>query len=450
MEPFSFHLFVCTQQKPEGVPSCSAVGSSGILQALDRELHNQGLAASTQITTCGCLGLCDEGPIMLVYPGGTWYRRLKPEDIAEIVASHLRSAKPLARLAWSDAQAMQAMIAEHGVKYRAMLQARDESGALPDDLYEMIRGFMPSRAVLTALELDIFTALGEGGSAAEVAGRIHADPRATEMLLNVLVSLKLLQKSGGRFANTALSRRYFKEGSRDNARPALLHTANLWRRWSTLTAAVQAGTAVDTAARNGGGTETFIAAMDHNARERASHVLAAVGAGGIRRMLDLGGGSGAYSIAFAQANPRLRAEILDAAEVLPLTQGYIRQAGVEERVVTRAGDMLTANLGTDHDLVLMSAICHMFSPQENQQLFTRACQALAPKGRLVIQDFILEPDKTSPRFAALFSLNMLVGTRAGSDYSEPEYADWLRHAGFAEVRRVRLPGPTGLMVGIRA
>ncbi len=449
MEPFLFHVFVCTQQKPEGAPSCAAAGSFGLLQTLDHELQARGLAGSTQITTCGCLGLCDEGPMVVVYPDGTWYRQVKPEDIPEIVDSHLRAAKPVARLAWTDAQAMKAMAVEHSEKYRAMVKAKDESGALPDDLYELIRGFMPSRAVLTALELDVFTALGEGASAKELAREIHADPRATEMLLNLLVSLKLLQKNDGRFTNAPVSRRYFVKGARDNARPALLHIANLWRRWSTLTAAVQAGTAVERGSQDGDWLDCFIAAMDHNARERAPHVLRAVGASGIRRMLDLGGGSGAYSIAFARANQQLRAEILDVAEVLPLTQEFIRQAGLQDRVSTRAGDMLTAELGTGYDLVLLLAICHMFSPEENQRLFERACRALAPKGRLAIQDFILDADKTSPRFAALFSLNMLVGTRAGADYSEPEYTGWLRRAGFAEVQRIRLPGPTGLMVGVK-
>jgi SAM-dependent methyltransferase len=112
--------------------------------------------------------------------------------------------------------------------------------------------------------------------------------------------------------------------------------------------------------------------------------------------------------------------------------------------------MLTVQLETGkYDLVLLSAICHMFAPQENEQLLQRAYQALAPKGRLVISDFVLEPDKISPRFAALFSLNMLVGTRAGASYSEPEYTDWMKHAGFAEVKRVRLPGPANLMIGTK-
>jgi len=330
-----------------------------------------------------------------------------------------------------------------------MVKAKDEAGTLPDNLYEMARSFMPSRALLTALELDLFTAIGPGASAEQAASKIHADPRATEMLLNAVASLKLLEKRDGMFFNTAASARFFSAGSRDNAQPGLLHIAHIWHRWSTLTECIRAGTAVETA-REEDWTRDFIAAMDHNAKERAAAVVKAVGANGIKRMLDLGGGSGAYSIAFARAVPGLKSEILDLAEVVPLTQQYIRQAGLSDRITTRMGDMLRDSLGENYDLVIILGICHMFSPEENRQLFRRAYGALAPKGRLVIQDFILEPNKTAPRAAALFSLNMLVGTRAGASYSEPEYAAWMREAGFSDVRRVRLPGPSGLMIGVRS
>jgi hypothetical protein len=92
----------------------------------------------------------------------------------------------------------------------------------------------------------------------------------------------------------------------------------------------------------------------------------------------------------------------------------------------------------------------MLGPEGNLDLFRRAWRALAPGGRIVVQDFLLEPDKTAPPWAALFSLNMLVGTEQGASYSEPEYDQWLREAGFTQVRRVRLPEPAGLMVGVRA
>jgi len=313
----------------------------------------------------------------------------------------------------------------------------------------MIRGFMPSRAILTALELDLFTAIGDGSTATQIAGKIQCAVRATEMLLNALVSLKLLQKSGNTYTNSPLAARFFVEGTPDSARMAQLHIANIWKSWSTLTEAVKAGTSV--APRTGNGSvKPFIAAMDHNARGRARALVQAVEVNGAKRMLDLGGGSGAYSIAFAKAAPGLQAEIVDLAEVLPIAQEHIRKAGMADRITTRAGDMLTVPLDAGkYDLVLLSAICHMFSPEENRQLLGRAYQALAPHGRLVISDFILEPDKTAPRFGALFALNMLVNTRAGSSYSEPEYEAWLKEAGFGETKRVRLPGPANLMIATK-
>jgi len=449
MELFRQHVFICTQEKPEGVTSCPGNGSLRVLHALEHELIAQGLDDEVQVTTCGCLGLCDDGPIMITYPEGIWYRKLKEEDIPEIVDSHLRVGKVVTRLAWSDVQTMNAQSREHRDRYRSMVTARDEAGILPDDLNDMIRGFMPSRAALTALGLDVFTAVGGGASAENVAHKIHADSRATEMLLNVLASLKLLEKRDGTFFRTSASARFLSNDSRDNARPALTHTAHLWHRWSTLTECVQAGRSVERCGREDNWVTSFIAAMDRNAKERAGAVVKAIGITGITRMLDLGGGSGAYSIAFARAMPSLKSEILDQSDVVALAQEYIRKAGLADRITTRVGDMLRDPLGQNYDLILVSAICHMFSPDENRELFHRVYEALAPRGQVVVQDFILEPSKTAPRAAALFSLNMLVGTRAGSSYSEPEYSSWLQSAGFSEVRRARLPGPSGLMIGVR-
>lgn len=449
MAPFRYHAFVCTQEKPEGVPCCAAAGSFRVLDTLHRELGSAGLADNVQVSSCGCLGLCDSGPVMIVYPEGTWYTKLGPGEVSEIVASHFKEGKKVARLERSDYDAMKAEILEHRDKYLAMVKAKDAAGVLPDDIVEMIRGFMPSRAVLTALELDVFTAVGDGATAQQVAGKIQCGVRATESLLNALVALKLLQKDNGTFKNTPLSARFFVEGVPDSARMGQLHLANMWKRWSTLTDALKAGTSV---AQRGGDdwVKPFIAAMDVNARGRARGVAQAAGVNGAKRMLDLGGGSGAYSIAFAKTAPGLQCEIVDLADVLPITQEHIRKAVLADRISTRPGDMLTVTLEAGkYDLVLLSAICHMFSPDDNRQLLKRAYEALAPQGRLVISDFVLDPDKTAPRFGALFALNMLVATQAGSSYSEPEYAAWLKEAGFAESKRVRMPGPASLMIATK-
>jgi len=109
--------------------------------------------------------------------------------------------------------------------------------------------------------------------------------------------------------------------------------------------------------------------------------------------------------------------------------------------------MLHDDFGSGHDVIMLNAICHMFSEEQNQEIFRRACHALAPSGRLVVQDFILNPNKTGPQQAALFSLNMLVATDAGASYSEVEYTRWMKDAGFTEVCRINMPGLSDLIVG---
>ncbi len=453
MEPYRFHVFACTQQKPEGAPCCSAQGALSLLDDLGREIRERGLDGQVQLTTCGCMGLCEEGPILVVYPEGVWYRRVQASDIPEIVARHLGLGQAVERLVWNDAAAMHALSTEHAEKFRATAAARERAGVLPEHIEQMIRGYMPSRSILTALELDLFTAVGSGARAEEIAAKIEADPRAAAMLLDALVALGLIAKKDGVYRNTPESARFFARDSQDSQRDGLLHTANIWHRWSILTEAVRRGSAVaDGRARPSDigasdWTRNFIAGMQRNARSRAPLVVKTLGVEGVRRILDLGGGSGIYSIAFAQASTDVRCEILDLPEVIPLTSGYVAKAGVSAQVRLRAGDMLKDDLGSGYDLVLLNAICHMFSAEQNRELFRRIRRALAPKGRLAVQDFILNPDKTGPVFAALFSLNMLVGTAGGASYSEPEYAAWMREAGFAEVRRSNLPGPSSLIVG---
>lgn len=452
MQPFHYHVFICDQKKPEGVPCCPARGSAETLNALRKEVAARGLLDEVQITTCGSLGLCERGPNLVVYPDGVWYSGVRPEDVPELVESHFLKGQPLIRLANRDEAEVRAEILLNRAKFMAAQRAKEASGALPDDLNQTLRAYMESRALLTAIELDVFTAVGSGATADEVARKIGTHARATEMLLNALAAMGMLAKRDGVFRNSPDAARFFAAGSKDNARPGLIHTANIWHRWSNLTDCVRAGTAVghqEMVDRGDDWTEPFIAAMHRNASERAPLVVKAVGAAADERLLDVGGGSAAYSIAFAQAHEKLHATVLDLSTVLPIAQRHINAAGLAGRVETRAGDLRRDPLGQGFTLVLASAICHMLSPEENQDLLRRCFAALEPKGRVVIQDFILEPDKTAPKQAALFALNMLVGTPAGSTYSHEEYSAWLREAGFQDVRHVRLPGPASLMVGVR-
>ena len=452
MEPFHYHVFVCDQQKPEGAPCCATRGSAKVIETLRKEVGNRGLSNDVQITPCASLGLCDRGPNMVVYPEGVWYSNVMPQDVPEIVANHFQAGRVVERLVNKDAAALKAEILANRDKALAAQRAQEAAGVLPDELNRTLRGFQESRVLLTAIELDLFTAVGSGARADEVAARTGTLPRATEMLMNALVAMGWLTKQAGVFSNSSVSTRYFVAGSADDWRAATLHLAHLWQTWSTLTDCLRAGTSVlrqEAAERDEEWTRAFIAAMHRNARARAPMVVGAVGTEGVTRMLDVGGGSGAYSIAFANAKENLEVDLLDLAEVIPIAQGHIESAGLAGRIRTRQGDLCADKFGEGYDLVLVSAICHMLGAEENKDLLKRCFEALDPKGRVVIQDFILEPDRTAPKSATLFALNMLVGTRAGSTYTEAEYAGWLRDAGFQEVRHVRLPGPSGLIIATR-
>ncbi len=455
MHPFRYHVFACEQKKPEGAPSCTAHGSQAVVDALRREVAARKLFDTVAVTGCGSLGMCENGPNLVVYPDGVWYSHVSPADVPEIVAEHFQNGRPVERLARRDEAALRSEISENLGRALAAIRARDEAGTVPDDLADQIRGFMQSRVVLTAIELDLFTAVARSAvpaTAAHLASELRADPRAAGTLANALVALGLLAKKDGAYANAPMAARYLVAGAPDDATTALRHNLSLWATWSTLTDVVRAGHPVrhdEMRERGDSWTTPFIAAMHKNAALRAPLVVRAVGTDGVRRLLDIGGGSGAYSIAFAKASPAIEAEVLDLATVVPIAARHVEAAGLAGRVRTRAGDLRRDAFGSGFDLALLSAICHMLGPDENRDLFRRAFAALAPGGRLVVQDHVMNDDKTAPRAGALFAVNMLVGTPGGASYSEAEYAAWLREAGFGPIRRIPLQGPTDLVVATR-
>ena len=454
MHPFRYHVFACDQRKPDGAPCCSARGSQAVIEALRREVAARDLAGAVAVTSCGSLGLCENGPNLVVYPEGVWYSHVSPADVPEIVSEHFQRGRPVERLARKDEAALRLEIGENRGKALAMLRAREAAGVVPDDLADAIRGYMPSRVLLSAIELDLFTAVARSDAPTSdaLAAALGTDARATRVLLDALVALGVLSKRGAAYANAPVAVRYLVEGARDDARAPLRHNVSLWSTWSTLTEVVRTGRPVahrEMHQRGDAWTTPFIAAMHRNAALRAPLLVQAVGAEGARRLLDVGGGSGAYSIAFARVAPALEADVFDLPTVVPIARRHVAEAGLLDRVHTRTGDLRRDAFGTGYDLALLSAICHMLGPDEVRDLFRRVHAALVPGGRLVIQDHVMAEDRTAPRAGALFAVNMLVGTPSGGTYTEAEYAAWLGEAGFTGIRRVALTGPNDLMVAVR-
>ncbi|MFH1623848.1 MAG: methyltransferase [Pseudomonadota bacterium] len=331
-------------------------------------------------------------------------------------------------------------------------ERQQKDTASVEQIMELAFGFQRSRVFLTAYELDLFTALGGGDKSSEdVAMAVGTDSRATDRLLNALCALGLVEKREGRFSNTSRVSRWLVRGESEYME-GFMHVVHLWDSWSTLTQAVQVGKSVVGTHVNERGNEwlsAFIAAMHDRARRNAPTVVRLLDLSDVSMVLDVGGGSGAYSMAFVRARDGIRATVFDLPNVAPLAKRYIAQEGLSDKVETVVGDYNTDDLGSNFDLVFLSAIIHSNSYDQNQILIHKASQALNPGGQLVIQDFIMEEDRINPAFGALFSLNMLVGTETGDTYTESEVGSWMEEAGLSGIRRKDTGVGTTLIIGRR-
>ncbi|MCL5105396.1 MAG: acetylserotonin O-methyltransferase [Armatimonadetes bacterium] len=321
-----------------------------------------------------------------------------------------------------------------------------------EKIWEMAKGFQPSRILLTGVELGIFAALGdETMTSAEVARKLGTDPRATDRLMNALAALDLLDKNGNLFSNTPDGRESLVPGKPDYVGGALMHISNLWTTWSTLTDAVRAGTSVverdDRAMADY--AVPFMAAMHSIAGRQASNVIEQIDLAGVRRVLDVGGGSGAYSIQFCRDKPDINAAVFDQPGIVPLTKDYVEQAGMTSRISTFTGNFNTDDLPGGFDLAFLSQVLHSNNPEENLELFKKCWKSLNPGGQIVIQEFVVDEGRTSPPAHVLFALNMLVGTRAGDTYTESEIEGWLEAASFLDARRVDPPGTETTLIMAR-
>jgi len=310
----------------------------------------------------------------------------------------------------------------------------------PLALLEGVAAFMGSRAILSASELDLFTFLHRSpATASGVAEACGLDSRATARLLDCLSSLGLLEKTEQTYRTTDLGA-FFSSDHPHTLLPMVLHLNRQWRLWSDLTQAIRQGGRVDLRAGadfQGEDQKNFIAAMDVAGRDLAREIASSFDASRFDKLLDLGGASGTYTIAFLERNPGLRAVLFDLPEVIPLAEKSILGQGLGQRVEFVAGDFYQDELPGGCDLALLSAIIHQNGPEENVALYRKVLRALRPGGTLLIRDYIMDPSRTKPLGGALFALNMLVSTPRGDTYTFEEVKESLETAGFREVRQIR-------------
>ncbi|OGU54198.1 MAG: hypothetical protein A2V66_11670 [Ignavibacteria bacterium RBG_13_36_8] len=322
----------------------------------------------------------------------------------------------------------------------------------PKDIKNFATAFQKSRVLLTAVELDLFTVLdGHLLTSSDVAKKINSDARATDRLMNALVALGFLRKTQGKFYNTVHTNEFLITG-KPNFMGGLMHTAHLWKTWNTLTDAVRKGGSVYEREINNRGEnwlEAFIAAMHYRAIKQAKIIAMMIDLNNVNTLLDIGGGSGAFSIGFINTKNNTKATILDLPNVIPITKKYIEQEKLSDKIEYIEGNYLTADFKGPYDLTFLSAIIHINSFEENKKLIQKCAGSLNPKGKVVVLDQIMNEDRTIPENGALFALNMLVGTEHGDTYTKSEICSWMKDADLTCIEKKETGFGSALMLGIK-
>jgi SAM-dependent methyltransferase len=309
----------------------------------------------------------------------------------------------------------------------------------PEGILRLARNFMESRIFLTGAELNLFTLLSRNQlSARQLADDIGCDLRELTILLDALAAAGFLLKEKGKYRCPPALVRFLTADSPESILPMVLHLAHLWHKWSDLTALVE-GKKKPGKPRSPASDElgAFIAAMHVIAAPLAPRIISAVGPGSAEALLDVGGGSGTYILAFLAAAPDMKATLFDRPAVIEMARARIRAANLLDRVRLVAGDFYRDELPGGHDLAFLSAIIHQNSPEENLDLYRKIFNVLLPGGRLVIRDHVMSSDRTRPPDGAVFAVNMLVGTSGGNTYTFGEIETGLKQAGFKRVRLIQ-------------
>ncbi len=321
-----------------------------------------------------------------------------------------------------------------------------------EDIRELANAFRESRTFLTAFELKIFTSLDKHlMTSDDVAQKLNSDPRATDRLMNALCAMGLLKKVHGKFYNSDLSAKYLVEGKPDFM-GNIYHANNLWNDWSSLTDSVIKGSSqrsIINKSENDNWVESFIGAMHYRGVNQGKILAMMIDISNVKNMLDVGGGSAAFSMEIVKKNPSISAVVLDLPYVIPLTKKYVSGAGLLDKFNFIEGDYLTTELKDNYDLILLSAIVHINNYDQNKMLVKKCADALNKYGMIIINDFVMNEDRTQPRQSALFALNMLVGTENGDTYTEKEMREWFESAGLSKIERKNTSFGSDLMIAVK-
>ncbi len=335
-----------------------------------------------------------------------------------------------------------------------MSEQNQWNGPDPMAVMRISSAYWNSSVLHAAHSLDVFTQLAAGpATAEEMAQKTGADPRGMELILIACVGLDLLEKEGDKFRNGTVAETFLVKGGPRYQGGIVSMFADWVPAWSQLTDAAKHGKPVVQKQHDKGdeATRTYIMGMLYRGIPQADLLAEEVPLAGHKKMLDVGGGPGIFSIKMAQKNAGLKADVFDLPQTLRVTRDIIRDFKAVDVVATKEGSYLEDEFGEGYDVVLLSSMISQEGPDVIKNIIKKSFDAMVPGGVILIQEQFLNTEKNGPLLAALIGINQLIHTPGGRAYSAKEVADWAADIGFTNLsfRPLPEPSPFTLIQGIK-
>jgi SAM-dependent methyltransferase len=321
-------------------------------------------------------------------------------------------------------------------------------------------GFWASKTLLSAIELGLFTELARGPRDTETLRlQLGLHPRSARDFFDALVALGMLKRTGGRYANTPETA-LFLDRNKSSYVGGMLEMANarLYRFWGSLTEGLRTGKAQNEAKTG----EDFFGTLyaDPKRLEGFLKAMTGLSLGSARAIAkkfpwkqfhtfaDVGCAQGGVAVEIALAHKHVTGVGMDLPVVQPVFETYAKSRGVDGRLRFVAGDFFKESL-PPADVIIMGHILHDWNLEEKMMLLRKAYNALPRKGALIVHEALIDDDRRTNAFGLLMSLNMLIETHGGFDFTGADCRTWMKDAGFSRTRVEPLAGPDGMVIGFK-
>jgi precorrin-6B methylase 2 len=331
----------------------------------------------------------------------------------------------------------------------------------PDQIMQVGLGFWASKTLLSAVEMELFTELArqpESGEALQERLGLHA--RSSRDFLDALVALGFLEREDGVYRNTP-STDLFLDKRKPSYMGGMLEMANhrLYRFWGGLTEALRTGQ-LQNEAKSGerpffealyadpARLKQFLAAMTGLSHGANLAIASQFPWQEHETFVDVGTAQGDLAVQIALANDHLTGIGFDLPEVAPIFEDYVESNDLQKRLRFQGGDFFVDDL-PEGDVVTMGHILHDWGLEEKRALIGKAYEVLPEGGALIVYETIIDDERSKNAFGLLMSLNMLIETEYGFDYTAADCMGWMADAGFSATRAEHLVGPDSMVVGVK-